>query len=54
MSLRRNIARHLEMPGNVFNHHDGIVTTKPVEMVSAISVRLLMEKPARYITHRCR
>ena len=25
-------------------------TTKPVEMVSAISVRLLMEKPARYIT----
>ena len=25
-------------------------TTKPVAMVSAISVRLLMEKPARYIT----
>ncbi|GAO21929.1 hypothetical protein ALISP_1749 [Alicycliphilus sp. B1] len=25
-------------------------TTKPVEMVSAISVRLLIEKPARYIT----
>ena len=25
-------------------------TTKPVAMVSAISVRLLIEKPARYIT----
>ena len=25
-------------------------TTKPVEIVSAINVRLLMEKPARYIT----